>query len=229
MRRPVFADQPAAALDAAEAGLQELLAVSALLLRRERSVLGELCGGAPIAADARHWPLHDAHDRQRGYRWYFHRHAGGGSQRGEAGHFHLFADAADVAGAADAVTHLVAVTMDAHGRPIGLVAPNRWVSDEHWLPAPCVLAHCENFALERPRRWQRVHRWLAAVLRSFGPQVQQLLHERDARVAQLLERGHRDPLEDRRIAVLSRCPINLLAQAEALEHARSLSPSRRTA
>ena len=40
----------------------------------------------------------------------------------------------------DAISHLIAISMDAWGDPIGLFATNRWVTDETWYPAEMVIA-----------------------------------------------------------------------------------------
>lgn len=160
-----------------------------------------------------HWPPDDARDVRTGYRWYYHCHARDGRTAGEHGHFHLFSEPSK----GGSVTHLVAVSVDARGLPLGLFAPNRWVTDEHWQPAPRVLRLIEAFAMNAPRALRRIHAWLSAVLHAFLPQVRALLRHRDERMDILRGRARGDVMEDRRIAVLSRCAIDLPSQAAALD------------
>lgn len=197
----------------AAAALRSLIASMQALARRQGSVLTELLGRGAAMPAWTHVPANDARDPRSGYRWYYHAHPGNGRWPAEHGHFHLFADPHS---AAD-VTHLLAIAVDGRGLPLGLVAPNRWVTDERWRPASSVQRAVERFSMSTPRAFHRVHRWLAQILVAFAPQVRALLAHRDARLRELRHRLGGGVLEDRRIAVLSRCRIDLQAQAELLD------------
>lgn len=217
----LLAQEPERRLRSAARGLSDLMAMSTDLARSGSSVLSQLMdAAAPLPAWA-HRPDNDAHDRGSGYRWYYHCHPGGGRLAGEHGHFHLFSDVPD----RPEVTHLVAIAVDPRGQPRGVFAPNRWVTDEHWQPAGKLVRLVERFALSVPRKWQRVHAWLSALLRGFAPQIRQLLLSRDLRVTALKEAGRTNPLEDRRLAVLSLYRIDLVRQAQALDHRLMRIPS----
>ena len=193
-------------------GLRRLIAISRSMAMKHRSVLSDLFESAsPVSAWA-HRPDGDAHDPRAGFRWYYHAHPR--ATPGEHGHFHLFAQAGS-----RGVTHLVSLGVDAHGRPRSLFTANRWVTDEVWRPAAAVLRLIARFSLRAPRMFASTHRWLRAVLDAFAPQVQALLVHRDARLAHLAARQGRAVSEDRRIAILSRCRIDLDSQARALDHA----------
>lgn len=183
------------------------------LASQGRSILSELMDPALPPGAWAHLPADDACDRRTGYRWYYHCHAGEGRIEGEHGHFHVFADS----GEPDGVTHLVAVSVDSRGWPLALVAPNRWVTDEHWQPAAVVLRLIECFAMHAPASLSRVHGWLRNLLHAFLPQIKVLLDQRDARIDSFRRTSGSDVLEDRRIVTLSECPIDLMKQSQALD------------
>lgn len=177
-----------------------------------RSMLSELSGPAGVPGHGKHLPAGDAHDPRLGYRYYYHCHEDAGGRRsGEHGHFHLFADA----GADGAVTHLVAIAVDARGMPQRLFTTNRWVTSERWRGAARVLSLLDGFALRRPRALSRVNHWLAALLAMFRPQLRWLLQARDARVRAAGTRL----LGNRRVPVLSQCRISIAEQSAALDAA----------
>lgn len=206
-------EAPQGALSCERRSLVELIALMQALADEGRTVLGELMGGRAQLTAFAHLPADDAHDAARGFRWYYHSHAGEGRTPGEHGHFHLFRDQTE----GERVTHLVAISVDARGWPLALFAPNAWVSDEAWAPAAPVLRWIQAFEVREPPALHRVHAWLALVLRAFAPQLTHLLRARDARILALRRSARSAVLEDRRIAVLSRCSIDLLRQAERLD------------
>lgn len=189
--------------------LAQLMTLMQDLASEGRSVLGELMGAGTQPLAYAHHPADDAHDAHSGYRWYYHSHAASGRTPGEHGHFHLFRDDRD----GDRVTHLVAIAVDARGWPLALVAPNAWVTDEAWAPASAVLRWIAEFEVLEPPALHRVHAWLALMLRAFAPQLRDLLLARDARILALRRSSRSVVLEDRRVAVLARCKIDLLDQA----------------
>lgn len=209
-----FAEESGAELRRAALGLRSLVDLMMRMAKEGHSVLTAAMGPQRVSVPAwSHWPPDDARDARTGYRWYYHCHARGGRTLGEHGHFHLFSDPPE----GDGVTHLVAVSVDPRGLPLGLFAPNRWVTDERWQPAPRVLHLIETFAMNAPRALRQVHVWLSAVLRACAPQVRALLRHRDERMDALRARARGDVMEDRRIAILSRCAIDLPSQAAALD------------
>ena len=194
-------------------GLTSLMEVTRRLALERQGLLAEFAGNPSIVRAWDHLPPDDAHDPRSGYRWYYHCHPREARTAGEHGHFHLFSDPQS----GSAVTHLVAISVSDRGLPLGLFTTNRWVTDERWQSASRVLRLIRDFALFSPRVLRRVHDWLAQLLRAFGPQIRTLLRARDERLMALRASARSDVLEDRRIAVLSRCRIDLFAQATALD------------
>lgn len=196
----------------AAAGLDRLIAATRKLAAEKRSVLSCLFEGASSVSPWRHWPDGDAHDPLTGFRWYYHAHTP--SSPAEHGHFHLFASAGS-----RGVTHLIGVAVDDRGLPRSLFTANRWVTDEVWRPAGTVLRLIARFCVRAPRVLAPIHRWLRATLDAFAPQVRALLLHRDARLAHLGGRNPHAVLENRRVAILSRCTVGIDLQARALDHA----------
>ena len=131
-------------------------------------------------------------------------------------------DAFDAAAPAQAgkgrYTHLLALAVSPAGLPLRLFTTNRWVTNEILAPAGQVLRKLQQFALRTPRELELVHRWLAAVLTLFRPQINTLLVARDLRLesAQALRPN---VLEDRRTMLLSQCRIDLAQQMAWLDQA----------
>lgn len=210
IRKELEALSPAR-IDQAGSGLRELIRLTQAWALRGCSVVTALVPSLTRMPAWTHWPDGDAIDAGAGYRWFYHCHAGGGRIAGEHGHFHVFS------GRGDDVAHLLALSVDAKGLPIALFAPNGWVTGSRWLGARTVLSHLQRFHMRAPRRCATVSRWLAATLQAFAPQVRAVVRRRDERLDVLRGRHRRAILEDRRIAILSRCRLDLAVQAHVLD------------
>lgn len=160
------------------------------------------------ALDGRYGKLH----------YYYHAHASPGAAADEHGHFHLFAQLGNDAAGVARYTHLVAIGVDARGMPCRLFTTNRWVTDETWLPANRVLARAEKIAAASAPADDAMERWLRAQLGVFAPQIAKLLRHRDRRMSARQRSGHRPGLfEDRRMYVISQCPVSVANQLTALD------------
>ncbi len=167
-----------------------------------------------------HYPASDAVDRRSGSRWFYHAHPAEQRTGGEHGHFHLFFErhvfkppamalAGPVGGAsvgAD-VVHIAALSVDLRGIPVQLFTVNRWVTDEWLYPAGEVLSRLARFDLSRAPGDALVNRWLTAAVACLAPEITQILHERDARIAAL---SSDDAFwEDRDAEILSSSAVDL--------------------
>ena len=212
------------------------------VLRAERSfaragtnVVVEMIKGAGPFHEMCHYPPGDVYDRETHAQYYYHSHRRDPSLEAEHGHFHTFLRPggmpAGVQPAAmpgqpeaqdpdDAVSHLIAVSMDAHGRPIRLFTTNRWVTDETWYQAEDVIRMVDRFAVGHALPSWPANRWLTALIRVFRPQIAALLKARDRQIGR-----HRDAhpdrvaLEDRTVEILSEAAIDLPGQITAIEAA----------
>ena len=150
--------------------------------------------------------------------YYYHAHASSGATSIEHGHFHLFAQLGDDAAGEARYTHLVGIGVDARGMPCRLFTTNRWVTGETWMSANRVLARIERIVAQSTPVEDTMERWLRAQLGVFAPQIAKLLHHRDQRMNARQRSGRRPGLfEDRRMDVISQCPVSVDQQLSALD------------
>lgn len=120
----------------------------------------------------------------------------------------------------DKPSHLVAVAMDALGRPIRLFTTNRWVTGETWYAGEDAMAMVERFRIGLPGPSPLVNRWISAMFVLFRLEMSELLIARDQKIM-AWRRRHRGKIhvfEDRRLEVASSLEIDLddhLARVEA--------------
>jgi len=222
---PDLASLPRAVLDAMWRAGAEVLECRRGLAEAELTVTGAVLKHQGRFVPHQHFPRGDVYDRQTHAQYYYHAH-----RPGEHGHFHCFLrapgmppDVAPVAGpsGARAVAHLVAVSMDRNGEPIGLFTTNRWVTGETFYPAAQVIAMLPRFVVDEARPSRLVNRWLAAMLRLFRPEIEALIEARDAVLAERRASSpERDVLEDRALETLSEHVIDVAARLEQLRAAR---------
>ncbi|QEA40631.1 hypothetical protein FGL86_17135 [Pistricoccus aurantiacus] len=196
---------------------REALNCQRVLHKAGLNLVGEILKGQGDFVELDHYPRDDVYDADSGSQYYYHAH-----REGEHGHFHLFGRPAEAnrPGQVKAATHLVAVSMDAWGKPIALFTTNRWVTAEHWRPAPETLALAERFEIDHAWPSWPVNRWLGAMLRCYRPYLEVLLAHRDQEI-QRLKREDSNIFEDRRIEVIGQLPVALPAWARSLEQALS--------
>jgi hypothetical protein len=179
-----------------------------------------------------HYPKGDVFDPESHAQWYYHAHDKK-DRPGEHGHFHTFMrgggmpegiapaplpDLERKADKHDLVSHLIAVSMDRSGWPIGLFTTNRWVTGETWCAAHDVAAMLEGFDMKIDKPSWSVNRWLTNMLRLFRPQIEALLLQRDKQVRQWkLRNPDVNTYEDRRLEVTSQLAIDVDAQVRRLE------------
>ena len=211
-----------------EAGA-EVLECRRVLDKADLDLVSEVLRGQGTFYELEHYPPDDVFDRDTHAQYYYHAHRG---MSGEHGHFHTFLRAPGMPeGAApiaysgeeiwpsgdEAISHLIAISMDAFGRPIGLFAVNRWVSAEAWYPAEDVIRMLDRFAIDHAFPSWPVNRWIGAMLQLFRPQIEALVRHRDT-VVEAWRRAHpdRDVFEDRRLEVTGEFAISIDAQIAAV-------------
>ncbi|MCB1913681.1 MAG: hypothetical protein KDG53_17605 [Rhodocyclaceae bacterium] len=201
-----------------------------VLYRGGLNVVGEVLRGQADFVEMEHFPEDDVFDPDSHAQYYYHAHRGAV----EHGHFHTFIRAKGMPpGAApiewplaneawpkgdDAISHLIAISMDAWGDPIGLFATNRWVTDETWYPAETVIAMLDRFQIDHAFPSWPTNRWLGAMLRLYRPWIAGLLRHRDAVIAaQMKALPGSDVFEDRDLEITGYLPIAPDALLDALE------------
>ncbi len=203
-----------------------------VLAKSGTNLVGELIDGAKTFYEWDHYPKGDVHDPDTHAQYYYHAHPE--KDRGqEHGHFHTFlrprgmprglapAPLPDLAPPVDAnaaLSHLAGIGMDRFGAPLTLFATNRWVTGETWYRAQDVIRMLDFFAIELAHPSWPVNCWIGAMLRLFRPQVEQLLHQRDAAVAAWQKRNPgANAYEDRGLAIAAEVPVDIDQQIKAIE------------
>lgn len=236
-------DVPSARLFAMQRAGREYREARRVLEKAGLNIVGEVLRGQGTFTELEHYPADDVFDAESGAQYYYHAHRGTDV---EHGHFHTFvrtgrleafahlhparACAGQPAGA-EAIAHLVAISMDAWGWPIGLFVTNRWVTDETWYSAKQVASLLPCFDVDHAWPSLPANRAIGALMRLFRPQILDLLVRRDEAIRrhEALHRGG-DVLEDRALDLLAVVPIDVDAQIEAVDerlHARAAHGPRR--
>ena len=225
-------DLPRATLAAMLEAGREVLEWRRILAKTGDNVVGAALKheGAFYVLD--HYPKGDVFDPESHAQWYYHAHDKK-ERPGEHGHFHTFMRGGGmpegVEPAAlpdfqpkehkhDLVSHLIAVSMDRGGWPVGLLTTNRWVTGETWYAAHDVATMLDGFDMRMDKPSWSVNRWLTGLLRLFRPHIKELLQQRDERVrAWRRQNPDVNTFEDRRLEVTSQLAIDVEAQVRLLE------------
>lgn len=200
------------------------------------NIVGEVLRGQGEFVELNHYPDDDVFDRETQSQYYYHAHRG---MAGEHGHFHTFvrrpgmpAGVEPIVFAAsepwpngdEALSHLMGISMDAWGYPIGLFTTNRWVTDEAWYKADDVISLLERFRIGHSAPSALANRWISAMFVLFRPQMEALIRARDARIAEWTARNPgRDVFEDRGLDIASQMPISVDGQIASLRALSSLN------
>lgn len=178
-----------------------------------------------------HYPKGDARDKNCKARWYYHVHAPGSREADEHGHFHLFLHRDQLpkgepvkvmpqAGeeAKAHVTHLVALSIDTNGIPRAWFTTNRYVTDEFLFPADVMIRHLPDYNVDHTQQDDLVNRFVTAMVALYREEIVELLHQRDARQAELVEQ-HGDAGYEKECGeeVLSYIPIDLDAKLGSID------------
>lgn len=219
-------------LQAMRAAGREILECQRVLQRGGLNVVGEVLRGEGEFVEFEHYPRDDVFDQDSHAQYYYHAHRG---EAGEHGHFHTFLRApgmpAGMRPAAntgtepwpsgdESLSHLIAISMDAYGEPIGLFTVNRWVTGDAWYAAHNVIRMLDRFEIDHANPSWPTNRWITAMLRLFRPQIESLILARDAAVA-AWSAGHpgTDVFEDRALEIASHAAISVERQIAAVEAA----------
>ncbi|MEW6558979.1 MAG: hypothetical protein AB1412_02105 [Pseudomonadota bacterium] len=194
---------------------QRALEATQAMLQKGKTVISEIIGSTPYV-EWEHYPKRDAKSRS-GALFYYHAHAASQRMKGEHGHFHVFAPNDRVTCPHEQrYTHIAGLSVDARGMPLRVFTTNQWVTAECWEDADRVCAMARQTELKDARP-HKVGLWLDAVFAFFRPQIDLVIHLRDARIKALESGGRTHWSEDRRTHILSQCRIDFSTQILALE------------
>jgi len=186
------------------------LAAFADATREHGSLVQSFVRGSELRS-LEHYPADDVIDRRHRSQFFYHCHRAGAL---EHGHLHLFRRVRDEP------AHLLAIGLDARGLPVSMFTVNRWVTGGPWFDAARIVWMLERFRMGAVPDHAASCAWLTHFLRLYLPLAGQLLHARDARLAELARARSLDAVfADRRIEVLSRAQLNWARDLERIDAA----------
>ena len=172
---------PAATLAAMLEAGREVLEWRRILAKTGDTVVGVVLRHEGPFYLLNHYPRGDVFDPDSHAQWYYHAHDKN-ERPGEHGHFHTFMRGGGIplevepaqlrdfepqTDRHDLICHLIAVSMDRSGWPIGLFTTNRWVTGETWYAGRDVGAMLERFDVKMDKPSWSVNRWLTGLLCLF--------------------------------------------------------------
>tara|TARA_R110000751_G_scaffold4744_4_gene22924 strand:+ start:8247 stop:9050 length:804 start_codon:yes stop_codon:yes gene_type:complete len=197
------------------------------------NIVGELIRTTGAFYEWTHYPQGDVYDRTSHAQFYYHAHPKD-EQRdwNEHGHFHSFMRPRGMPESArplqiegfeipkgpnEALSHLVAISMDQYGFAQRLFTTNRWVTGEVWYDAETVLSMLDNFIIDHAQPSWPVNRWVSGMIAFYRPQIEILVRQRDETVSAWAQ-AHpgSDVYEDRDLEVTSECTIRVEEQMRSI-------------
>ncbi len=230
-------DLPVEEIESMATAGAEVMECLMALAKTDGNVVAEALRGQGTFYEFNHYPADDVYDSETHSQYYYHAH-----RPGEHGHFHTYlrpkgmpswikpapvSDLTPPEDENDALSHIVAISMDSSGLPIKLFTTNRWICAETWYRAEDVSAMIDFFAITHAQPSWPMNRWVTAMLKLFKPQITELLFERDDTVAGW-QRKHprRNVYEDRELDITSEMPTSLEDQITGVDTAlRSMNQS----
>jgi hypothetical protein len=209
---------------------EQILECYRVLQKSSSNVVAEVLRGQGEFFELDHYPEGDVHDSETHSQFYYHSH-----REGEHGHFHTFlrekgmpkdcrpveqSEADFMKERDDKLSHLIAISMNQAGFPIGLFTTNRWVAADNWYTADDVIKMLDRFEMDLAWPSWPVNIWLTAMLRLFRPQIEELVEKRDSTVADWQKKHpEKDVFEDRACEITSIRKISVAAQIKRVNQA----------
>ena len=221
---------PAAELEAMAAAGERVLECHRVLAKSGSNVVAEVLRGQGTFYEFDHYPAGDVYDPESHSQYYYHSH-----REGEHGHFHTFlrekgmpedcrpvpqSEADFMTERDDRLSHLIAISMNRAGFPIRLFTTNRWITADNWYTADDVTKMLNRFEMDLAWPSWPANIWVTAMLRLFRPQIEELVRERDAAVANWQKKHpDTDAFEDRGCDITSVRKISVAAQIKRINEA----------
>lgn len=196
------------------------------------NLVGECLKGQGDFYEFSHYPADDVYDADSKSQYYFHTHRG---LSGEYGHFHTFLRAGGMPtslkpikntgqepwpSGSEALSHLICISMNQQGYPIGLFTTNRWVTGETWYDAESVIEMLDSFSIDHAHPNLAVNQWITAIFRLYRSEIHELIMLRDQKIKHW-RKSHpgSDVFEDRKLEITSYQTINVDLKINEIEQA----------
>ena len=187
---------------------QELANIQMRYAESGRTLNEAALGGARDFIEWQHYPNNDLVDEQSGYEFYYHAHSVDEMPDEEHGHFHV------IKRESNAFHHLIGIALNQRGLPVRLFTTNQWVTGEEMVESKLAIKSLGEFQMVVKGRMAPVSKWVGALIQLFAVEIENLILERDQKIAQLaVEQGNRElALNSRKHHVLTECKIDLMAR-----------------
>ena len=198
------------------------------------NLVGECLKGQGAFYEFSHYPADDVYDVDSKSQYYFHTHRG---MSGEYGHFHTFLRADGMPksvkpirntgkepwpSGSDALSHLICISMNQQGYPIGLFTTNRWVTGETWYNADAVIQMLEHFSVDHAHPNLAVNDWITAMFRLYRLEIIELIKQRDQKIKEWrISHPKADVFEDRELEITSYRTIDVDLKINEIKQALS--------
>jgi len=199
---------------------EEILEWNRLLEKTDSTVVSEIMNHTSEYLERWHYPKGDVVDRDTGSQYYYHIHS-----PHIHGHFHLFSRPSDPSvhpirrsSEKNLYAHLVGISIDETGQPVGLFTTNQWVTNESWFAVADLEKMLDQFQIDHTYPSWATNQWLRAMVQLFRPQIIQLLMEKEQILQKhQVENPSIDAFEDRSIEVISKLPISVELQITIIQ------------
>lgn len=221
---------PRAQLETMAVAGEQIAECYRVLQKTNSNVVAEVLRGQGKFYELDHYPKGDVYDSETRSQFYYHSH-----REKEHGHFHTFLreegmpkdcrpikqSKADFMNERDDnLSHLIAISMNQAGFPIGLFTTNRWVTADNWYVADDVIMMLDRFEMDLAWPSWPTNIWVTAMVRLFRPQIEELVRERDGAVADWRKKHPKsDVFEDRGCGITSTRKISVAAQIKRVNQA----------
>lgn len=207
---------------------KDVLECQRVLQKVGLNIVGDILKTSDNFYQMNHYPEGDVYDHETHGQYYYHAH-----RNGEHGHFHLFLrpkgmpmglkpkaleDYKEPKVPNDALSHLIAISMDAYGLAQGLFTTNRWVTAEYWYDYEDVIQMLDHFKIDHANPSWPTNRWVGGMVQLFYPQICRLLKIRDEVMTDWVEQNpDQNAYEDRDLEITSEEPCDVKEQIRAIE------------
>ena len=216
-------------LERMKEGAEWVIDAHRTLQKGSLNVVGECLKDQGTFYELEHYPQGDVYDAETFSQYYYHAHR---EDREEHGHFHTFMRGGGIATGVepvvnngdvewptgtDVVSHIISISMNNPGFPIGLFATNRWVTGENWYRASDVITMLDNWQIDHAFPNLAVNQWITGMMKLFKPQIIALLEHRDEVIENWRQQfPDQDVFEDRTLEVTGEYNISVENQLESV-------------
>lgn len=182
--------------------LKQIKAIILSLRKEGSSIIKKVMNGKKYEYDPFvHYPYDGGiKDDTTGCQLFFHIH-----RENEYGHFHTFVTDKD-----GELVHLILISMNESGEPIGLATVNRWVTGDKYVKSDVLKILADNFYVNPSLfKDQRIVEFVNYIFKAYKKEIFELFDERDIWIKNYVNNKFNEPFEDREFEILSYKEIDL--------------------